>query len=439
MSPLDHKLLRDLRRVRGQALAIAVVIALGVLLLVMMDGLVNSLEESKRAYYQRYRLAEVFAPVKRAPRQLLAQIAALPGVAAVEGRVNGAALIDLPEEAVPIRAQAVSLPDHRRPRLNAVHLVEGRRLAAGQHDEILLLQGFAAARGLAPGDRLRVNLNGARRTLRIVGLAQAPEFLYSVAPGELAPDDARFAVLWMNEEALAAAFDLDGAFNQALLALGRDARLAQVLEDLERLLAPYGSTGAFGLADQLSNRFISEEIAGLRASSRVVPPIFLGVAAFLLYIVIARMIQAEREQIGLLKAFGYSGAAVAAHYGKFVLAIAVAGALLGCLLGVLAGRSLVGVYLTYYKFPFLLFRVDPGVFLTGLAVSILVASAGGLLVLRQVFALNPAVAMRPPAPPTTAARHAWGGCSGACSTRPAAWSCAACCASPGAPSAQPAE
>ncbi|UTW09046.1 ABC transporter permease [Pseudomonas benzenivorans] len=398
MSPLDRKLLRDLHRVRGQALAIAVVIALGVLLLVMMDGLVNSLEDSKRAYYQRYRLAEVFAPVKRAPRQLLEQIAALPGVAAVEGRISGGALIDLPGVAVPVRAQAVSLPDLRPPRLNAVHLVAGRHLDPTRRDEILLLKGFAEARGLSPGDQLQVNLNGARRSLRIVGLAQAPEFLYAVAPGELAPDDARFAVLWMNEEALAAAFDLDGAFNQALLALSREARLAEVLEGLERLLAPYGSSGAFGLADQLSNRFISEEIEGLKASRRVVPPIFLGVAAFLLYIVISRMIQAEREQIGLLKAFGYSSAAVGLHYAKFVLCIAVAGALLGCLCGVLAGRSLVDVYLAYYKFPFLLFRVDPGVFITGLAVSVLVASAGGLLVLRRVFALTPAAAMRPPAP-----------------------------------------
>ena len=71
VSPLDRKLLRDLWRMKLQSFAIALVIAVGVLLLVMMDGLVNSLAQTRDAYYDRYRLAEVFAPVKRAPDHLL--------------------------------------------------------------------------------------------------------------------------------------------------------------------------------------------------------------------------------------------------------------------------------------------------------------------------------------------------------------------------------
>ncbi len=398
MSPLDRKLLRDLWQVKGQASAIAVVISLGVLMLVMMDGLVNSLEETKRAYYERYRLAEVFAPVKRAPQHVINEIGEIPGVAAAEGRVTGGALIDLPGVAVPIRAQAVSLPNYGVPRLSDVYLSAGRRIDPTRKDEILLLEGFARAHDLAPGDELSATMHGVRRTFEIVGLAQAPEFLYVTAPGELAPDDARFAVIWMSEEALAAAYDLDGAFNEALLSLTRTAELATVLDELDRMLASFGGVGAYGLRDQFSNRFITEEIDGLRVTRRAVPPIFLAVAAFLLYIVTSRMIQAEREQIGLLKAFGYSSLEVGAHYFKFILVIAVGGALLGCLLGVLAGRSMAGIYQVYYKFPFLVFQVDPGAFFVGFTVSVLTASAGGVLVLRQVFALTPAVAMRPPAP-----------------------------------------
>ncbi len=398
LSPLDRKLLRDLWRVKGQAVAIAVVIALGVMMLVMMDGLVSSLEETRRAYYERYRLADVFAPVKRAPKHVLDAIARLPGVATVEGRVVGGALIDLPGVAVPVRAQAVSLPDHGPPRLNDIFLSEGRRIDPAREDEILLLAGFAAAHDLAPGDTLSATMNGARRKLRIAGLAQAPEFLYAAAPGELVPDDARFSVIWMSERSLAAAFDLDGAFNEALVSLSRGARLPAVLDRLDRMLEPYGGVGAYGLEDQFSNRFIVEEIKGLEVSSRGVPPIFLAVAAFLLYIVVSRMVQAEREQIGLLKAFGYSSGEVGAHYLKFILVIAAGGALTGCLMGVLAGRGMTGVYQAYYKFPFLVFQVDPQAFVIGFAVTVLVASAGGLLVLREVFRLVPAAAMRPPAP-----------------------------------------
>lgn len=399
MSMLDRKLGRDLWRVKGQALAIVLVIALGVMMLVMMDGLVNSLDETRRTYYERYRLAQIFAPVKRAPRQLLDVIAAMPEIAAMEGRINGGALISLPGQAVPVRAQAVSLPEFREPALNALYLAAGRQLDTARPEEILLLQGFADAHGLRPGDELWATMNGSRRRFTIVGLAQAPEFLYTTAPGELVPDDTRFAVMWMNERALEAAFDLDGAFNEVLVALARGASEQGVIDRLDQLLAAYGGTGAYGLEDHLSNRFIVDEIEGLQVSSRTVPPVFLAVAAFLLYIVTSRMVQAERDQIGLLKSFGRTRLEVGLHYFKFTLVIAVGGALLGCGLGMLAGRGLSGLYQEFYKFPFLLFRVDPAAFVTGFTVSVLAASAGGVLVLRRVFALAPAEAMRPPTPP----------------------------------------
>ena len=385
VSPLDHKLLRDLWRMKGQAGAIGAVIAVGVMMLVMMTGLTASLTETRDAYYDRYRLADVFAPVAR--------------VSSVQTRVNGRALIDVPGQVLPVQAQAVSLPDRGSPALNDVFLTDGRMPASGRSDEILLLASFAAAHDLCPGDRLRATMNGARRSFDIVGLAQSPEFLYTTAPGELVPDDARFGVIWMGRAGLAAAYDMAGAFNEALLGLSRDASEAPVLDAVDRLLEPYGGSGAYGLADQFSNRFVFEEISGLEAAAVGVPPIFLAVAAFLLYIVISRMVQSEREEIGLMKAFGYTNAEVGAHYFKLILAIAAGGALAGCLGGIASGRALIGVYTAYFKFPFLVFQLDPASFATGVTVSVLSASAGGLFVLRRVFALTPAVAMRAPAPP----------------------------------------
>ena len=396
---LDRKLLRDLWRAKGQVSAIVLVIAVGVLMLVMMDGLVNSLEQTKRAYYDRYRLADVFASLKRAPKHILRDIAELPGVSNAEARINGGALINLPTVAVPIRTLAVSLPDRGEPRLNDIYLAEGRRTNPSKEDEVLILRSFARAHNLDLGDRLSATMNGSRRSFNIVGIAQAPEFLYSAAPGEFVPDDARFAVLWMSERALAAAYDLEGAFNEVLISLATDARLPDVLDSVDRLLSSYGGLGAYGVEDQFSNRFVVEEIKGLEVSSRTVPPIFLAVAAFLLYIVISRMIESEREQIGLLKAFGYTNWEVSRHYFGFILFIAILGALLGCILGIVSGQNLSKVYQTYYKFPFLVFRTDLATVITAFAVTIAAASAGGLFILTRVFALTPAVAMNPPAPP----------------------------------------
>jgi putative ABC transport system permease protein len=398
MSPLAAKLGRDLWRIKGQAAAIALVIAIGVMMQVMMAGLVASLGQTRDAYYQRYRLAQVFAPVARAPEALRADLAAIPGVAQVETRLVGAGRVELAGHPLPIAARLLSLPDLGPPRLNALYPIAGRALTPGAVDEALLLDSFAAAHGLQAGQSLSVTLNGHRRDLRIAGLVKSPEFLYISAPGELIPDDARFAVLWMSRSALAANFDLKGAFNEALFSLTREAKLPAVLAATDRLLEPYGAQGAYGLEDQFSNRFVAEEIKGLEVSALVVPPIFLLIAAFLLYIVVSRMVQAERQEIGLMKAFGYSNLEVGWHYMQLVLAIAFGGALLGCGLGIWAGQSLIGLYTQYYKFPFLVFRLEPSAFVIGIAAALGSAAAGSLFVLRRLVRLVPAEAMRPPAP-----------------------------------------
>lgn len=399
MTALDRKLLRDLWRVRGQALSIGLVVACGVAMLVMMSGLVVSLEETRDAYYERYRFADLFAPVKRAPRDLLRRLESVPGVAIAVGRVNAGALLDLADEPVPIRARAVSLPDFGEAELNAIHLVRGRRPDPARPEEIVLLADFARARAIGLGDFVNATLYGVRQRFQVVGIAQAPEFLYAVAPGELAPDDSRFAVLWLSESALAAAFDLDGAFNEALLQLDRNGNPQAVLTAVDAILESSGGLGAYDRQDQLSNRFVSEEIQGLKASSTSVPPIFLGVAAFLLYIVMSRMIQTEREQIGLLKAFGHSDLEIGAHYLKFVLAIAVLGVLLGVGGGIAGGQAMAQLYQHYFKFPFLVFQLPAQSLISAVGISLFAAAAGGLIVIRRVFLLSPAVAMRPPAPP----------------------------------------
>lgn len=398
MSPLDHKMLRDLWHIKTQALAIAMVMGVGVMMIVMMTGLVASLTETRDAYYERYRLADAFGPVARAPEHLAEQIAQIDGVSKVQTRVVGRALIDVPRQVLPVHAIAVSVPDRGAPALNDIYLTDGRMPRVGHSDEIVLLQSFAAAHNLRAGSVLHATMNGAHRTFDIVGLAQSPEFLYTTAPGELVPDDARFGVIWMSRSSLSAAYDMDGAFNEVLLGLTRTARLEAVLESLDQLLDPFGGTGAYGLEEQLSNRFISEEIDGLVVSATNVPPIFLAIAAFLLYIVVGRIIQAEREEIGLMKAFGYGNVEVGGHYFKLIIAIAGGGAFIGSAAGIILGRALIHIYIDYFKFPFLVFRLDPAAFVTGVTVSIFAASVGGLFVLRRVFALTPADAMRPPAP-----------------------------------------
>lgn len=397
--PLHAKLFRDLWRIKGQAVAIMVVIGIGVALQVMMSGLVTSLTQTRNTYYERHHFADIFGSVVRAPEHVASQLHGIEGVAAFDTRVTGMGLIDVATRELPVSARILSLSSTNPRHLNEIRLTSGRRPEAGQSHEVILLDSFAHAHRIFPGNQISVTLNGSRRVYDVVGTAQSPEFIYYAAPGEMIPDDARYGVIWISRPTLAAALDLKGSFNEVLLTLRRDANVDAVLDGVDRVLDPYGASGAYGLKDHPSNRFLSEEISGLEVSAKNVPPVFMLVAAFLLYIVTSRMVQSERKEIGLMKAFGYTDTEVSGHYLQLVVIIALGGALFGCVLGVILGRLTIPIYTTYYKLPFLLFRLEVSSFLTGILTSVTVASIGGAIVLRRIFRLAPAEAMRPPSPP----------------------------------------
>jgi putative ABC transport system permease protein len=395
---LDRKLFRDLRRMWAQALAIALVMACGAATYVLASGAYRSLDETRRAYYERYRFADVFAAVRRAPKSLEEQVLAIPGVAAAEMRIARFALLDLEGIEEPATGQVVSLPDFVPQRLNLLHLREGRLPEPERIDEVTVNEAFATAHRLRPGSSIKALINGKRRHLRIVGIALSPEFIYAVAPGDIMPDDRRFAVLWMSEKAAAALFDLDGAFNSVSLRLIPGSSEAEAIERLDRLLARYGGTGAYGRKDQFSHSFLAAELDQLDTMRRMIPPIFLLVSAFLINMTLTRLIALEREQIGLLKAIGYGPLAIAAHYVKMVVVIAGIGIALGFLAGAWMGYGLTRLYADFYHFPFLLFRHDTDVYATAALVSFSAAVVGALRAVAEVLRLAPAVAMQPPAP-----------------------------------------
>ena len=399
MRMLDRKLLRDLRHMWAQALAIALVIASGVATFVLASGAYHSLEETRATYYLRYRFADVFAEVRRAPKSIADRIATIPGVAAAEPRITHLALLDVPGLAEPATGRAVSVPDFTEPRLNLLHLREGRLPERERTDEVTINEGFAKAHRMHVGVTFRALLNGKKRELKVVGIALSPEFIYALGPGDLMPDDRRFAILWMSEKALAALFDLDGAFNSVTLKLLPGTSEPEAIKQVDDVLARYGGTGASARKDQLSHAFLDAELRQLDALRRVMPPIFLLVSAFLINITLSRMIALEREQIGLLKALGYGPMPIAAHYIKVVLAITLVGITIGYVAGAWMGKGLTRLYGDFFHFPFLIFRHDADIYVIAGLVSVLAAVAGALKAVREVLALAPAIAMQPPAAP----------------------------------------
>ncbi len=399
MRVLDIKLYRDLLRLWAQAFAIALVIGGGVATLIMAVGAARSLDETRIAYYERNRFADVFAIVRRAPKTLADRIAEIPGVAAVETRIAKLALLDVPNLREPATGQFISIPDGGEPTLNRLYLRSGRMPEAGRVDEVVVNDSFAKAHGFAPGSRFSAILNGRKRGLVIVGTALSPEFIYAIGPGDIMPDDRRFAIVWMSEKALANVYDLEDAFSSVNLKLMRNASEREVTQQLDVLLDPYGGRASYGRKDQTSHAFLDHELDMLGNMSRTLPPIFLLVAAFLVNLTLSRLVALEREQIGLLKAVGYGKLAIAAHYIKLVLIIAVIGIAAGSAAGTWLGISIANLFGEYFHFPYLIFIKSTDLYLVGAALSIAAAVAGAVRGLREVVTLPAAVAMQPPAPP----------------------------------------
>jgi putative ABC transport system permease protein len=398
MTALDKKLLRDLLRMWPQALAIALVMSAGVATFILAVGAYRSLDETRAAYYERNRFADVFASLSRAPKLLEARIREIPGVAVAEARILKYALLDIEGFRQPSTAVVLSLPDHRSAALNVLYIRGGRLPEPDRSGEVVVNEAFANAHRFGIGSRFKAILNGKKHALSIVGIVLSPEFIYAIGPGDLMPDDKRFAAIWMSERTLAAIFDLEGAFNSVSVKLHAGASQAEVITQLDALTARYGGTGAAARKDQVSHAFVDAELEQLYALARVIPPIFLFVSAFLINMTLSRLIALEREQIGLLKALGYARATIVAHYLKLVLAISALGILIGFGLGTWFGVSLTRLYGDFFRFPFLIFERDPVIYLASAALTLVAALGGALKSVWTALKLAPAVAMQPPAP-----------------------------------------
>ncbi len=399
MTALDLKLLRDLWRMRGQAIAIAVVLAAATATYVMSTGMYRSLELTRDAYYARNQFADVFADMTRAPRSVVARIAEIPGVRVAEGTIKQYATLDFAESNVPVRALINSVSERGGNKLNQVTLIKGHLPRPGHPEDAVVGEAFAEANALEPSAEIDALIYGSKQRIRIVGIGLAPDYIMALPPGDIIPDTDRFGIFWMGEKALEAATDRTEAINTLAITLEHGASEADVIRKVDALLEPYGGTGAYGRKDQISHAFLDSELQQLDAMTQVIPPVFLLVATFLVYIVLGRMIRTERAQIGLMKAVGYSDWSVGWHYLKFALAIASLATVLGSLAGIWMGRGMTEVYVTYYRFPFLQYEMSPALFLGAAGLSFGAAGLGALGGMRSAISISPAVAMSPPPPP----------------------------------------
>lgn len=396
---LDRKVLRDLMRMKTQVITISLVIASGVAALISSMSTHDSLKRAQSHFYYEGRFADIFAELKRAPLSLEQRLSEIPGVLQVETRIVKDYLLHIPHRVEPAVGHFISIPENNVLTLNKLYLKEGRLLDPRHSEEVIISEGFAKANAFRPGDRIAAIINGKYKELTIVGTALSPEHIYAIRQETTIPNDREYGIFWMSRKALEAALDMEGSFNSLSLILGPESSGSAVIAELDRILLPYGGLGAYERKDQVSHRFLSDDIAQNRVMAVAIPLVFLAVSAFLLNVVISRLVSLQRSQIGTLKAVGYSDLNLTFHYLKMITVIVFLGSVLGVGLGIWMGRELTRLYTDFYRFPVAIFFVKPSLPLLAGGVSYLAALIGGYAVMRQVFKMAPAEAMRPPAPP----------------------------------------
>lgn len=396
---LHRKLVRDLWRMWPQLGAATLVMSCGIATLTMGVSMISTIERARADYYERYRFPDVFSHLKRAPNSLRERLAEIPGVSRVVTRVVVDVNLDVPGMHEPAIGRFISIPEHPPFGLAELHLRHGRLPDPGRTGQVVVSEAFAEANHLASGSKIRAIINGSLEEFTIVGIALSPEYIYQVRGGDLLPDPKRFGIFWMPERELAPAYDLDGAFNDVVIALAPGASEAAVIADVDRLTAPYGGQGAHERRDQVSHKFVSNELEQLRAMSMIPPTIFLATTAFILNIVFARLVRTQREQIAALKAFGYGNGTIAAHYLGMGVVVATIGTVIGITAGALLGRYLTGMYAEFFRFPVFEFAIDPRGVAMALSIACGAVLFGTLNALRRAAQLPPAEAMRPERPP----------------------------------------
>jgi putative ABC transport system permease protein len=398
-SALTRKLLRDLWRLRAQVASIAAVVACGVMMAVSMNGTLRTVREVVEVHYERYRFGDVFASATRAPEPVARRIAAIPGVTAVETRATLTVSLDVQGLDLPAGGRLVSVPDDGEPALHAVHLRAGRMVRPRSTDEVVVSVGFAEANRIGIGDGIGAVLDGRWKRLRVVGLGMAPEYVWELsAASAFTADERAFGILWMSRAAVEAAAGMRGAFNDVAVKVSPTASRDAVIAAIDSLLARWGGLGAVGRDRHPSHEIVEAEFRSLGVFGTALPIIFLAVAAFLINVVLARLVATQRGEIAALKALGYTDREIGTHYLGFAAAAVVCGSILGIALGAWLGDLYTGLYERVLRLPDLRFTLHPASAASSIAASMLAATAGAVGAVRAAVRLPPAEALRPESP-----------------------------------------
>ncbi len=390
-STLALKAWRDTLAHKGQFFSLILLVALGIMSYVTFQNGYYDLKASLDTAYTSLRFADVTLRVERMPLSAAARAKRIPGVAAARVRTSTDVGLELPSgDQATARILSAPAADVA---VNSIVVEEGRFPGPDARDEVLLHPQFANDTKTSVGDRLTLRIEGRRVPVRVVGVGTDPEYLYAMqSKGDL-PAPGSFAVLFVTESGAEHLLGAYGSGNEMIVRALPGTDVMRLADRLEDVLEPYQLVSTTLRAEQPGYEGLASELEQNRLMARSLPALVLVISSMSLFIALSRMVQAQRGEIGLAKALGYSDAQVLGHYLTIALIVAAGGSLLGVLLGLWGARGVAASYVSFLGIPFLTSGFHPSVIAVAVGLAFFACVAAALAPAWRSARLAPAVAM----------------------------------------------
>jgi putative ABC transport system permease protein len=395
---LLKKALRAMWQNKRSYLACSALISVGAYILVAMGVSSEALAADMEEYYRNYRMADVFAQVRAAPLSAAEELLQIEGIQSVDARLTYDARAQMEGVDRVITLRLMSMPKSEASH-NLYHKTRG--FAPAQIDDIIVGEAFFSAHNLEIGDNLSLIVHGRQFNFNVTAAALSPEFVYAIQDmSQLFPDDFSFGYAYVDYQIMASMLNMQGFANDISFLLNYDTVFEDIEANLRTALERYGLIGLIPRENQLSHSMLYLQISSMQQITFSLSSVFILCSMVMLYLMLKRLIEQDRGQIGTLKAFGFTNGEILRHYLVYGLVAGIAGGLIGVVLGLLSIDMMMQMYSDFFHMP------SAGlaqVALPMVALAILISAAGGTLAAlagaSSAIGLHPAQAMRPEAPP----------------------------------------
>lgn len=396
---LWKKMIRDLKENKGAYIACTVIIVIGLMVFTSFSMVIDNLKLSQQDFYLKQNFADGFAKVRAMPPAEVKKLKDIKGINEIQGRLVQDVKVLSPNKEENVYLRLVSIDPAGKNVINGVRLSQGIPLD-NKKMNIWIDNKFFEANRLSLNEEIQVIANGKKRSLRVVGVGKSPEFIYALrTSSDLYPSPETFGIAFIPYDIMKSLLPERETINELVFTLEPGASYEDVEERLKPEIKPYGLEKIYPRKEQTSHLLLTEELEGLQSAVQVLPVIFLSIAGVILYIMLKRMTEQQRGQIGILKAFGYTQTEIIFHYMSYALIIGITGGITGGLLGIALSYPFTSLYQMFFNMPGLSGKFSPVYLVLSILLSLGFSLLAGYQGCKRVLALEPAEAMRPPAPP----------------------------------------